>query len=143
MSRKANFPEFYKVDKDYVPSTKSELADKLMEKLEHQMKKMKYYREKYVPYQKWSLYSQHQWSVWAVVQVLLSRLFKIILKGNILDEYGVVWSASREGHRFIEKSDNNSPIPLFHLVCPEKLYALPHIEHNIVEHQGIYELKKG
>lgn len=35
VSRKSNFPEYYKVDKEYVPETKGELADKLMEKLEH------------------------------------------------------------------------------------------------------------
>lgn len=39
--------ESYKLDKEYVPDTKFELADKLVEKLEHKMKKMNYYRGKY------------------------------------------------------------------------------------------------
>jgi hypothetical protein len=34
----------YKIDNEYVPETKNELADHLMEKIEHKMKKIKYYR---------------------------------------------------------------------------------------------------
>lgn len=59
LSRQALFNEFglskkgkygidpYKMDGETVPQTKSELADRLMEKIQHQMKKMKYYRSKY------------------------------------------------------------------------------------------------
>ena len=39
--------ESYKIDKEYVPDTKFELADRLVEKLEHKMNKMNYYRNKY------------------------------------------------------------------------------------------------
>ena len=47
MAKNSNKLYMYKVEDEYVPSSKSELADKLMDKLEHQMKKMRYYRSKY------------------------------------------------------------------------------------------------
>lgn len=47
LSKNGSKVESYKIDNESVPKTKSELADKLMEKIEHKMKKMRYYREKY------------------------------------------------------------------------------------------------
>ena len=47
LSSRAKNIDTYKMENEYVPETKKELADCLMEKIEHKMKKIKYYRKKY------------------------------------------------------------------------------------------------
>lgn len=56
-----------------MPDTKFELADKLVEKLEHKMKKMNYYRDKYFGN------ANQKWDIANFVFVALAKLFLTLL----------------------------------------------------------------